>query len=157
MKFLPRLNTLKVTIVLGLLLGCDDENVKPLTEVPLDTFWEVSPPADQQMDAQALEELRTEVREMPNVYSLLVVRNGKIVHEQYHNGANMNTLLHIRSITKRITSTLVGIGINEGYIEGYQEPLTSFFPEISSATGEGWDGVNLYHLLHMISGMDWNE
>lgn len=158
MRFLQRPKGLFTgLIVLSIMLGCDDENVDPLTEVPLDTFWEVSAPADQQMDGQALEELREEVRDMPNVYSLLVIRNGKIVHEQYHNGANKNTLLHIRSITKRVTATMMGIGIDEGYIEGYPEPITSFFPEIASAGGEGWDQINLYHLLHMISGMDWDE
>ena len=150
---------LKVSlIVLSVFLGCDDESdTKPLPEVPMDTFWEVSAPADQQMDPKVLEDLRAEVRDMPNVYSLLIVRNGKIVHEQYHGGASMTSLLHLRSITKRITALLVGIGIDEGYIEGYEEPLTNFFPEITNATGEGWDGVNLYHLLHMISGMDWYE
>ena len=51
----------------------------------------------------------------------------------------------------------MGIGIDEGYIEGYPEPITSFFPEIASAEGEGWDQINIYHLLHMISGMDWDE
>ncbi len=158
MKFLQRQIGLKVgLIVLSVFLGCDDESNKPLPEVPIDTFWEVSAPADQQMDPQVLEDLRAEVRDMPNVYSFLIVRNGKIVHEQYHSGANMNTLLHIRSITKRITALLVGIGIDEGYVEGYEEPLTNFFPEIAASTGEGWNEVNLYHLLHMISGMDWDE
>jgi len=144
-------------LLLSVFLGCDDENNKSLTEVPIDTFWEVSSPADQQMDAAVLEDLRVEVREMQNVYALLIVRNGKLVHEQYDNGATKNSLLHIRSITKRITAFLVGVGIDEGYIEGYQAPLTNFFPEIASATGVGWNEINLYHLLHMISGMDWDE
>jgi CubicO group peptidase (beta-lactamase class C family) len=158
MKFFQRQLGLKlVLLVLSVFLGCDDESNEPLPEVPIDAFWEVSAPADQQMDAQVLEDLRAEVRDMPNVYSFLIVRNGKIVHEQYHNGANKNTLLHIRSITKRISALLVGIGIDEGYIEGYQEPLTNFFPEIASASGEGWNEINVYHLLHMISGMDWDE
>lgn len=158
MKFFQHQKNLRVgLIVLSILLGCGDEEVEPLPEVPLDSFWGVSSPVDQQMDAQVLEDLRDKVRDMANVYSLLIVRNGKIVHEQYHNGANTNTLLHIRSITKRITATMVGIGIDEGYVAGYQEPLTSFFSEIASATGEGWDQVNIYHLLHMVSGMDWDE
>lgn len=158
MIFLQRKTCLCVKLVaLAILSGCSDDNIEPLPEVPLDTFWEVSSPSDQQMDAGKLDDLRDKVRDMPNVYSLVIVRNGKIVHEQYHNGANTNTLLHIRSITKRITSTMVGIGIDEGYIEGYQEPLMNFFPEISSAGGEGWDQINIYQLLHMVSGMDWNE
>ena len=144
--------------MLAVLLGCDDdEGNDPLPEVPLDTFWEVSAPADQQMDAAVLDDLRTKVRDMSNVYSFLIVRNGKLVHEQYNGGANKNSLLHIRSITKRITAALIGIAIDEGYIEGYQTLLSDFFPEMASGTGEGWDKVNIHHLLHMTSGMDWNE
>src|SRR6188768_269882 len=137
MKFLERQIGLRTgLIVLSVFLGCDDEsNTKLLSEVPMDNFWEVSAPADQQMDPQVLEDLRVKVRDMPNVYSFVIVRNGKIVHEQYHGGATMNTLLHLRSITKRITALFVGIGIDEGYIEGYEEPLTNFFPEISASTG----------------------
>jgi CubicO group peptidase (beta-lactamase class C family) len=123
----------------------------------MDTFWEISSPAEQQMDPAVLEDLRAKVRDMPNVYSLLIVRNGKIVHEQYHNAATMNSLLPARSITKRVTALMVGIGIEDGYIQGYPELITSYFPEIASAGGEGWDQVNIYHLLHMISGMDWDE
>jgi CubicO group peptidase (beta-lactamase class C family) len=145
-------------IGLALVVGCGDESQDPLPEVPLDTFWEVSSPAEQQMDQAVLDELRSDVRDMANVYSLLIVRNGKIVHEQYHNGANMNSLLHVRSITKRITAALVGIGIDEGYIDGLQMPIADLFPEIAEpGTGGGWNAVNVFHLLNMVSGMDWNE
>jgi len=157
MKFFKQKSLRVCWIVLVAMLGCDDESVEPLPEVPLDTFWEVSAPGDQQMNAQALEDLRADVRDLPNVYSFLIVRHGKIVHEQYDNGATKNSLLHIRSITKRVTAFLVGVAIDEGYLEGYQTPLTNFFPEIASASGEGWDKITLHHLLHMTSGMDWDE
>src|SRR5688572_5286571 len=118
MQFVRRQLGLKVVLlVLSVFLGCDDESNERLPEVPIDAFWEVSAPADQVMDARVLEELRAEVRDMANIYSFLIVRNGKIVHEQYDNGANKSTLLHIRSITKRITALLMGIGIDEGFIE----------------------------------------
>ncbi len=145
-------------IGVGLVAGCGNENQEPLPEVPVDTFWEVTSPALEQMDEAALDELGADVKEMENVLSFLIVRNGKIVYEQYHNGANKYTLLHLRSITKRITSTFVGMGIDEGYIDGLQMPIANVFPEIAEpATGEGWNDVTLYHLLHMVSGMDWIE
>jgi len=145
-------------IGVGLAVGCGDENQEPLPEVPVDNFWEVTSPALEQMDETALDELGADVKEMENVYAFLIVRNGKIVHEQYHNSANKNTLLHLRSITKRVTSALVGMGIDEGYIDGLQMPIANVFPEIAEpGTGEGWNNVTLYHLLQMVSGMDWDE
>jgi len=154
----PYKRILSCVIGVGLVVGCGDENQDPLPEVPLDNFWEVTSPALEQMDEAVLDELGADVKEMENVFSFLIIRNGKIVHEQYHNGANKNSLLHVRSITKRVTSALVGMGIDEGYVEGLQMPLINVFPEIAEpGTGEGWDDVTLYHLLHMVSGMEWNE
>lgn len=136
----------------------EEEDPESFREVPQDSFWEVATPASQQMDEVALQELREMVGKLEGVYSFLVVRNGKIVHEQYHNGAKQSSLLHTRSITKRITATLIGIGIDQGNIAGQNIHISNFFPEIASpGTGEGWDQITIYHLLNMVSGMDWVE
>src|SRR5687767_1654796 len=98
-------------------LSSCDEDPEPFREIPQDTFWEIATPSSQQMDEDALKELEATVSKLENVYSFLIIRNAKIVHEQYHNGAKSNTLLHTRSVTKRITATLVGIGIDQGHID----------------------------------------
>lgn len=141
------------------LASCDEEDdPESFRDVPPDTFWEVATPASQQMDETALQELASIVGKLDGVYSFLIVRNGKIVHEQYHNGAKQTSLLHTRSITKRITGTLVGIGIDNGNIAGQNAHIFNFFPEITNqGSGQGWDQVTVYHLLNMVSGMDWVE
>lgn len=157
MKKLHNIPSIAIALFAGLsLLCCESE--EPFREVGIDNFWEVAEPDSQQMDAAALNELGSKVSAMEGVYSFLIIRNGKIVHEQYLNGANPRSLLHIRSITKRITATLTGIAIDQGHVDSVDIGIANFFPEITnSGAGQGWEGVSVYHLLNMVSGMDWVE
>ncbi|MGD1947474.1 MAG: hypothetical protein ACFB0A_14725 [Croceivirga sp.] len=51
-----------------------------------------------------------------DITSIVVVKEGKLVIEEYFNGANRNTLHDTRSVGKTLTSTVMGIAIDEGYI-----------------------------------------
>ena len=61
---------------------------------------------------QAIEEVSREIADIDsyeNVLSMLIVKNGKLVHEVYSPYCQRNTLHWMASITKTITSTLIGI------------------------------------------------
>lgn len=64
-----------------------------------------------------------------NMTGLIVQRNGEILYEQYFNGCNQNSPIHIYSVTKSIISILIGIAIDKGYIESVNQTVLSFFPE----------------------------
>jgi CubicO group peptidase (beta-lactamase class C family) len=55
--------------------------------------------------------------------SLLVARHGKLVVERYFNGTRAGDRLPVFSITKSVTSALVGIAIADGRLAGVDEPL----------------------------------
>lgn len=146
----------KFFIVIIWLFGCGNKDVLP--EIAKDTFWEIVTPSSQEMNEEVILELESLVSNFDNVLSFLMIRNGKIVHEQYYNGAKANTLLHIRSITKRVIASLVGIAIDKSHIESSATAITDFFPEAQeSGVDPKWQEINVYHLLNMISGMDWIE
>jgi CubicO group peptidase (beta-lactamase class C family) len=63
------------------------------------------------------------------ITSVLISREGKIVHEAYFNGADASTLHNTRSCTKTITGALVGIAIEKGLIAGLQAPILPYFPD----------------------------
>jgi CubicO group peptidase (beta-lactamase class C family) len=145
-------------IMLLVFLGTACEKETDLREIENDSYWEVSDPSLQGMDKEALDSLGQIVKEFEHIYSFLVIRNGKIVYEQYSNGANGNTLLHVRSVTKRITATLAGIAIDHAYIDSIEVPVTNYFPEYSQLNADpDWQQVSVRNLLNMTSGMDWNE
>lgn len=85
---------------------------------------------------------------------LLVLQDGKVRFERYGLGMTPSDHWDSFSVTKSLTSTLVGAAIRDGFISGLDAPLTDYLPEMA---GSGYDGVTVRQLLTMTSGVDWNE
>lgn len=85
---------------------------------------------------------------------LLILKDGAIVHESYHNGALPSTRFISFSTGKSVTSTLVGIALAEGLIDSLDDPLTRYLPAL---IGSAYDGVSIRDALQMLSGVAWNE
>ena len=93
--------------------------------------------------------------------SLLILHKGKIVHEQYYNGYDANTVHKQFSITKSVMSALIGIAIGEGHIGSVNDKVIDYFPEAVIPAGhESKKKMTIEHLLTMTSGLDtdacWN-
>jgi Beta-lactamase len=63
----------------------------------------------------------------------------------------------LRSITKSITSILLGVILDRGLIKSLDEPVFSYFPEYADLKTPEKAQINLRHLLTMSSGLAWNE
>lgn len=86
--------------------------------------------------------------------ALLIMKDGRIVTEIYRNGANERTRFMGWSMTKSITSTLVGAALADGLIASLDDPITRYLPELK---GGGYDGVTIRQILQMRSGVDYEE
>jgi CubicO group peptidase (beta-lactamase class C family) len=86
--------------------------------------------------------------------ALLVIKNGRIVYENYRNNTRPGTRFIGWSMTKSITSILVGCALHEGRIHSLDDPITQYLPELK---GGGYDGVSIRHILQMRSGVDYLE
>ncbi len=71
----------------------------------------------------------------PDVHSILIYKNDKLVLEEYFYGNDQNTPHQLRSATKPIIGGILGIAIDQGYLKSEKEKLLPFFdstyPEIS--------------------------
>ena len=85
---------------------------------------------------------------------LLVVRDGAIVHEWYADGYDEESVITSFSMAKSVVSALVGIAIDEGYIQSVRDPITDYVPELR---GSGYDGVSIHDVLTMSSGVAFSE
>ncbi|HEX3407005.1 MAG TPA: serine hydrolase, partial [Caulobacteraceae bacterium] len=85
---------------------------------------------------------------------LLIVRDGRVVFEDYWLGNDASCQTIGWSVTKSFVSALVGIAIDEGAIGAVEHPVTRYAPELA---GSGYDGVRLKDVLQMSSGVRWNE
>lgn len=90
--------------------------------------------------------------------SLLVSQEGRLVAEGYFNGGGPGRLHDVRSVTKSVTSALVGIAIDQGHIESVDQTLGEFLVGPGfRALDEEWASVTLESLLTMTGGHEWRE
>lgn len=86
--------------------------------------------------------------------ALLVMKDGKIVSERYRNNSNERTRFMGWSMTKSITSILIGSALTEKRIHSLDDPIVRYLPELK---GSGYDGATVRHILQMRSGVDYEE
>jgi CubicO group peptidase (beta-lactamase class C family) len=93
-----------------------------------------------------------------DVHSILILRNDHLVLEAYFYPYDGDESRHTYSCTKSITSALIGIAIEKGYIEGLDAKVLDFFSERAIANDGPWKrAMAIEHLLTMTSGLDWPE
>jgi len=85
---------------------------------------------------------------------LLVLDDGLVTHESYALGLSAESRHVAWSISKSIVSTLFGIALDEGVIDGIDDPVEKYLPR---QTGTGYEGVALKHVLQMSSGIRFVE
>src|SRR5204863_83272 len=74
------------------------------------------------------------------VSGLLVIKNGKIVLERYGLGRTEKDRWVSFSVTKSVTSTLVGAAIKDGTIKSLDARVTDYIPSLK---GSAYDGVTI--------------
>lgn len=88
------------------------------------------------------------------INSLIFIRGDSVRGETYFYGYDASVLHAVESCTKSITSLLIGIAIDNGFIGGTNVPLRTFFPEYARLQAEPYRGVTLEHLLTMTPGFE---
>ncbi len=86
--------------------------------------------------------------------ALLVLKNDKIVYEKYLQNSNEKTRFIAFSVGKSITSTLVGMAVEDGFISSVDDPLTRYLPAL---IGSAYETVTMKDALQMLSGVAWGE
>src|SRR5262249_34200835 len=88
------------------------------------------------------------------IAGLLAIHHGKIALERYGLGETPNDRWISFSVTKSITSTLIGAAIKDGYIKSLDDPVADYSPEMK---GSVYETVSIRQLITMTSGVKWNE
>ena len=88
------------------------------------------------------------------VAGLLILKDGKVVLEDYELGATPDSRWISFSMAKSISSTLVGAALKQGLISSLDDPLTRYLPQLK---GGAYEGVSIRNILQMASGVKWDE
>ncbi len=137
--------------------------------------WAVASAADVGLDVAALSRLVDDVRDDNpcRIHGVLVVKDDRLVFEEYFAGHRFEyedpeflgeevefdaeTRHNLMSVTKAVTAALVGIGIDQGAIEGSDASVMAAFPQYAHLRTESKDAITVEHLLTLTSGLEWNE
>ena len=80
--------------------------------------WRYSSPETQGFDSSKLAQGLLEIKSNNiNIHSLMIVRNGEVILDAYFYPYDGSTLHDLASVTKSVTTTLIGIAIDQGKLE----------------------------------------
>ncbi|KAF0216942.1 MAG: 6-aminohexanoate-dimer [Geobacteraceae bacterium] len=118
--------------------------------------WRTATPESQGFDSGALARALDSIQEQRlAVHSLSIIRHGRLILDAYFYPFSNNTRHDVASVTKSITSSLVGIAIDQGQIGGVDRPVLDFFPERTPADlDEDKKAITIENLLSMSSGLN---
>ncbi len=124
--------------------------------------WETAPPDSQEVDSTLLQEMEEEITYRlwrNDIISLLIVRNGYLVYENYFGvPERINYANEIHSCTKSVTSILVGIALAQGLIGSVDDYVLDYFPDRTfDNMDDDKQAITIRHLLTMTSGLPWDE
>ncbi|MFW9959531.1 MAG: serine hydrolase domain-containing protein [Candidatus Thorarchaeota archaeon] len=121
--------------------------------------WMLSTPEEQGMDSSILNKIMEDIDSFDmTIHSVIVVRNGYIVMENYTSYYTQSTLHTIQSCTKSLVSALIGIAIDKGYIDNVSQRVIDFFPNTTIEYMDSWkQNLTIEHCLTMTMGNEWHE
>jgi CubicO group peptidase (beta-lactamase class C family) len=85
-------------------------------------------------------------------HAFIVIRDNQVLYEDYFNGYARDSLCTAWSLSKSVTSALVGIAISEGYIKSLDDPITNYLPELKA---QDFGAITIRNLLTMGSGIQY--
>ncbi|RYU96262.1 serine hydrolase domain-containing protein [Emticicia agri] len=119
--------------------------------------WELSKAA---VDTQKIEEMNRLIalNKLKEITSVVVIKDGKLLLEEYFNKADRNTLHDTRSVGKSFASAMMGIAIQEGYIKDENQTLDKFYDLKQYANySTKKDSVKIKDLLRMSSAFNGSD
>ena len=143
-------------LILSMPVGCSPspqelENVD-YTPLPGDG-WPVSTPIEQGLDPLLVAELYHNAAELETLNSLLVVKNGYLIAEDYFNEGSMGGKTLLQSASKSYISALVGIALEQGYLSSVDQKMIDFFPEFADQiTDPRKEQITIREMLQMRAG-----
>jgi len=142
------------------------------TPASLEDGWPVAAPEQEGMDSTVLSGIGPRFAGWTEAcaHAVVVARHGTLVYEQYFSGQDwcwatpIGTVVFdarvkhdLKSITKSVTSLLIGVGVDRGWIAHINTPVFTYFPDHSDTRTSEKDRITLAHLLTMSAGLAWNE
>ena len=165
---------LAVCLLPLVVLACAGIEPASVTNPPVgrDGGWQIGSLQAAGFDGEKMQQLESKLQSggHPNAHAVLVEHAGKLVFETYLAGEDRSmgeslgyrefdlaSLHDLRSISKSVTSLLLGIALAEDFETALSRPIIEYFPELAGEAASGVDRITLHQVLTMSTGQQWNE
>lgn len=122
--------------------------------------WQINGLKSQQVDTTKIYQLFNQLQNGEHkLHSILLVKDDQIIIEEYFGENTVNKQHDLRSVTKSITSILMGIAIDKGFIDDIDDPVTKYIkhPVAKKNLDKRKEQITIRHLLTMSTGLDCND
>jgi len=120
--------------------------------------WEVSTPAEQGLDPKLIAKMYYNASELETLYELLVIKDDKLVAEDYFNAGSVTQIGNRQSVANSYPSALVGIALDQGCLDSVDQKMPDFFPDYAGQIKDARKKqITIRHLLQMRTGYPWEE
>lgn len=146
-------------ILIMTLLACNTKEISNKVYDKVDWNYEALEtvtPESQGIDSRHLLELLDEIEQNDKyqIDGITIVRNGYKIFDIYKSPFTKDSLHDIYSSTKSITSLLIGIAIDKGFIKSVDDLIIDYLPEHKfENTDKQWEEITIKHLLTMTAGI----
>jgi len=115
--------------------------------------WKTETPGAYGYNKEILSDYFDKLDRWERLRGLLIVKDDKMIVEKYFSGATKYSAFNVHSITKSITSALVGLAIQHHYIKSENDLVLPLFPEYqNNSLGSYKKSLTIKHLLSMRGG-----
>lgn len=116
----------------------------------LDDGWETAHLRSFDVDTSRIYQLFNQLQgDKHKVHSMILVKEGQLVIEEYFDDYDAAKQHDLRSVTKSITSILMGIAVDEGFIDNIDDPFTKYIqnPAPRKNKDNRKQNITLRHLI----------
>lgn len=146
-----------ILLVVSMLLCAPPATARQTTHSWPTRGWQTSSPEEQGMSSERLARL-VDFGARNDMDSVLVTRHGRIVLEAAYAPFRTELKHRVNSVTKSVVSTLVGMALADGLLDGTDRRVLDFFAGRTIANlDEAKKAITIQHLLDMTSGLGWTE
>lgn len=121
------------------------------------TPWPTASLAELGFDPSLGDNIVAALPNFPAATGVVVVRSGQLAFEYHRNGYDADTLVDFRSVTKSVTSTLVGIALERGDVDSVDGTVGELLPDrIPAGADPAVADLAMRDFLTMTSGLQWD-
>ncbi|WP_158551391.1 serine hydrolase [Rhodohalobacter sp. SW132] len=97
----------------------------------------------------------SQIFDIGTIYGVMIEQDGELLFDEFRGGMDANRTTNIKSASKSVLSLLIGIAIDQQYLEGVDQQIGEFFPDYFNEHPDPVkESLTLKNLLTMRTGME---